>query len=330
MQKNNYQIILNFLDGKLSAEEKYTFAQWRKATPENEKQFQEVKFLWQKAAAAKKQKTSLKIDAKAALAKVHQQLPPTAKVIPLRKRLLKYVAAASVLILMGLMTWVNLFQAEEMVLVATLDNETKEIKLPDNSIVWLNENSTFSYPKTFANSARKVNMEGDVIFEVTHSPQQPFVVSTQDLAVTVLGTKFNINTANRANQIATVHVINGKVQVQKKDNPAEKVLLTKGMTAQLAQNQLATTNAFSNNQLFWYHQTLAFEQTHLKTVLQTLNQTYNTTIKLTNQSLLTCTFSGTFKAQTLPEILETLQLIYGFEIKNIDSTTPQLNNGKCQ
>ena len=46
MQKNKYQIIINFLDGKLSAEEKKAFAQWRKATPANEKQFQEVKTTW--------------------------------------------------------------------------------------------------------------------------------------------------------------------------------------------------------------------------------------------------------------------------------------------
>lgn len=330
MQKNKYQIIINFLDGKLSAEEKKAFAQWRKATPANEKQFQEVKFLWQKAALAKKEKSTLKIDVNAALAKVQQQLPQTAKVIPLRRRLVKYVAAASVLILMGLTTWMTFFQEAEMVQIATLSNETKQIRLPDNSVVWLNENSTISYPKTFAKSTRKVRMEGDIIFEVTHHPQQPFIVSTKDLAVKVLGTKFNVNTDKQANNTALVHVINGKVQVQKKDNPADKVLLTKDMTALFRQDQLALTETFSNNQLFWYHQTLAFEETNLKTVLQTLNQAYNSTIKLTNQSLSTCPFSGTFKGQTLPEILETLQLIYGFEIQHINSNTPLLNNGICQ
>ena len=331
MEELRYQQICNFLDGKLSATQKKALAQWRKAHPDNEKQFQEVKFLWQKMPVVKKRKESLKVDVHAALAKVHQQLPQTAKVIPLRKRIMRFSAAASVLILLGFIGWMTFLQPVTMIQVATLANETKQVTLPDNSTVWLNENSRLSYPTQFDNVTRTVTMTGDVVFEVTHNPQQPFIVTTNDLAVKVLGTKFNVQSDNDPNTSAFVHVLNGKVQVQKKEELTQKMLLTKGMTAQLdAQTALlGLTNAFSSNQLFWMTKTLTFKGTMLKNVIQTLNQAYDADIELTNQTVLTCPFTGEFEANTLPEILEILQLIYEFEVKNIHSNTPQLNNGKC-
>ncbi len=332
MEEFRYQQICDFLDGKLSATEKKALTQWRKIHAVNEKQFQEVKFLWQKMPVAQKGKVGLKIDVHAALAKVHQQLPQTTKVIPLRKQIIRFSAVASILIILGFIGWMTFLQPVAMVEVATLSNETKQVTLPDNSMVWLNENSRLSYPKEFDTQTRTIAMTGDVVLEVTHNPQQPFIVTTNDLAVKVLGTKFNVQSDKDKNTSAFVHVINGKVEVQKKEAPTEKVLLTKGMTAQLdAQTkQLELTDAFSSNQLFWYHQTLTFKGTMLKNVLQTLNQAYDVNIELTNQTLLTCPFTGEFKANTFPEVLKILQLIYEFEVKNIHSNAPQLNNGKCK
>ncbi len=331
MEELRYQQICNFLDGKLSATPKKALAQWRKANRENEKQFQEIKFLWQKTRLAKKGQGELKIDVNAALTKVHQQLPKTTKVIPLRKRLLRFSAAASVLIILGFIGWLTFLQPIAMIQVATLSNETKQVTLPDNSTVWLNENSRLSYPKQFDNKTRTVTMTGDVVFEVTHHPQQPFVVTTNDLAVKVLGTKFNVQSDADKNTSAFVYVLNGKVQVQKKEAPSQKVLLTKGMTAQLnAQTaQLGLTDAFSSNQLFWMTKTLTFEGTPFKEVIVDLNQAYKKEVILTNTDLLNCPVRGTFTDKTLAEILATLQLIYGFDIEKINSQSPQLNNGIC-
>lgn len=329
MEELRYRQICNYLDGKLSATEKKSLAQWRKAHSDNEQQFQEVKFLWQKIPSAKKGKVDLKIDVNAALAKVHQQLPKTATIIPLRKQIIRFVSAASVLFILGFIGWLTFLQPVEMIQVATLSNETKQIRLPDNSTVWLNENSMISYPKVFTKAARKVSMEGNIIFEVTHNPQQPFVVATNDLAVKVLGTKFNVQTRSEKNNSAFVHVINGKVQVQKESNTSEKILLTKGMTAQLNKGQLGLTNAFSSNQLFWATKTLVFKETSFKEVIVDLHQAYNIKVLLTNKDLLNCPVRGIFKDRSLEEVLATLQLIYGFDIEKINSQSLQLNNGTC-
>ena len=99
----------------------------------------------------------------------------------------------------------------ELLHIATTNNETKQITLPDESIVWLNENTSLSYPKKFKRSERTVQLSGDAVFEVVSNPEQPFMVQSEALAVKVLGTKFNVKV--RKEITPSVHVLHGKVEV---------------------------------------------------------------------------------------------------------------------
>ncbi|RKR81860.1 FecR family protein [Mucilaginibacter gracilis] len=69
-----------------------------------------------------------------------------------------------------------------------------QIILPDGSHVWLNAASSIRYPTVFNGSERKVEVTGEVYFEVAKNAQKPFKVKiNQGAEVTVLGTHFNIN-----------------------------------------------------------------------------------------------------------------------------------------
>lgn len=332
MEENSYQQIIQLLEGTLPASEKRKLKQWRKAHPDNEQHFQEVKFLWQQTPLAKQQRPPLQINSKIALKKVQQQLPTTAKAVPIRRRFFQWSVAATILFLISFFAWITFSKPIDMMQVATVANETKQVTLPDQSIVFLNENSSIKYPRHFNPKIRRVEMDGDIVFDITHRPQQPFKVSSPNLAVKVLGTKFNVIDKKTTNSTSWVYVLDGKVQVQQQQDTINKVLLEKEMAAVFnpQKNQLLLSKSFAVNQLFWHHQTLQFEQTTLQQVIQTLNKVYQTEIILLNTTLLNCPFTGIFQAKTLSEILETLQLIYGFDIQNIQSLSPQLNQGTCQ
>jgi ferric-dicitrate binding protein FerR (iron transport regulator) len=70
--------------------------------------------------------------------------------------------------------------------------------LSDGSKVWLNADSKISYPVHFDKAERKVTIEGEAYFEVTHNDKWPFVVSIAPAIgggeVKVLGTSFDIKT----------------------------------------------------------------------------------------------------------------------------------------
>lgn len=67
-----------------------------------------------------------------------------------------------------------------------------QLILPDGSKVWLNAESSITYPTAFAGKERKVTIAGEVYFEVAKDKTKPFRVETGDAEIEVLGTHFNI------------------------------------------------------------------------------------------------------------------------------------------
>jgi len=57
----------------------------------------------------------------------------------------------------------------------------------------LNAESTVRYPVAFDNDQRKVEVTGEVYFEVAKDVKRPFIVTTNGVTTEVLGTHFNVN-----------------------------------------------------------------------------------------------------------------------------------------
>jgi len=87
-----------------------------------------------------------------------------------------------------------------------------QLILDDGTKVWLNAGSKLAFPTKFKGEKREVFLEGEAYFEVKHNPNAPFFVHTGEIAVKVLGTKFNIS-AYQTDQLIETVLIEGKVAV---------------------------------------------------------------------------------------------------------------------
>src|SRR5690606_26229989 len=87
----------------------------------------------------------------------------------------------------------NSSTSPEMLTVTTPKGGTYQVILPDGSEVWLNANSTLTYPSKFTENERKVNFSGEAYFSVVKNTQKPFKVISHGQQVEVLGTEFNIS-----------------------------------------------------------------------------------------------------------------------------------------
>ena len=96
--------------------------------------------------------------------------------------------------------------------ISTPNGRQYNLLLADGSKVWLNATSSITFPTSFAGSERKVNVTGEVYFEVAHNSKMPFVVQKGNMSVTVLGTHFNIN-AYDDEQSMNVTLLEGAVKV---------------------------------------------------------------------------------------------------------------------
>lgn len=127
----------------------------------------------------------------------------------------------AVLVTAGIATWrsgvINsLFTSRESFvayeLIQTGKGEVKQILLPDSSVVMLNANSTLEYHPDFAEH-RQIRLSGEALFSVTRDKTHPFTVQTSDsLVTTVLGTRFNIRSYEKSQDIG-ITVVSGVVAV---------------------------------------------------------------------------------------------------------------------
>lgn len=99
--------------------------------------------------------------------------------------------------------------------------EQLTIALPDNSKAHLSPKSTITYKKQNWNDRRELSLKGKAFFEVEKG--ESFTVQSNGGNVTVLGTKFTVNTSENYFEVKCYE---GKVKVTSKNK--EEIILTKG------------------------------------------------------------------------------------------------------
>ena len=130
-----------------------------------------------------------------------------------------------------------------------------KLVLADGSKVWLNASSSIRYPVSFAGNERKVEITGEVYFEISQlsvdglkgkaTKRIPFIVKVNMLGregaeVEVLGTHFNINAYDDEDAISTT-LLEGSIKIsppRPNEKSLEAVIITPGQQARLNKNGL--------------------------------------------------------------------------------------------
>jgi len=309
MDDKIYITIARVLQGEASEGEIAEVNDWVKADEKNAGIYAELKQLW---AEADFLNNTVHFDTDKAWGKVSERLSlqdggitekkPTIIVFP---KWIKYSSAFAALLLLGFFLF-NPFQSQNVQVLADAGN--KRVTLPDGSIVSLKAGSKLSYPEEFKENQRSVSLEGEAFFEVTRSPQQPFVVEANPVEVTVLGTTFGVKTGSGT---ASVTVSSGKVQVATTGKEVSQLILTPGKSAAYRNNQLSEIETHGD-EFFWMDKTLSFQDQPLKEVLSAIAAATDTPIEMapgmtSEQQHQLVTIS--FRNQTVEDMLTELCLI---------------------
>jgi len=199
------------------------------------------------------------------------------------------------------------FAEKQMLTVFSGSNSMQQVVLPDGSKVLLNKHTTIKYPKVFRKKVRRVELSGEAIFEVTHNPNQAFIVAANNVEVEVLGTVFNVM-AYPADGMVTATLISGKVKLKYID-PSTK----KEQSVTLAPNHSATyyfnQNRFEVSMVdvskvtAWEHGKLIFSDEPIESVVNKLNRWYGVEISLSNDLKGKYRLTMTVDNETIDEVL---------------------------
>lgn len=129
--------------------------------------------------------------------------------------------------------------------------------LPDGTQVWLNACSRLTYSQGFGINDRNLKLEGEGYFEVSHNEQLPFIIHTQEVDVTVLGTQFNFKNYADDSE-ASVSLLSGKVKLSNHLRQEETLYLqpNEKVTLNKLTGEMKTTRTQVQNSKIWTHDEL--------------------------------------------------------------------------
>lgn len=232
-----------------------------------------------------------------------------------RFRLFRYIAAASVLLLIAMSAYVfNIYDNTRLVVIST-SGQIKEVTLSDGTIVTLSHYSSLTYPKKFGNSNREVLLEGEGYFQVAKDKKHPFVVSAKAVRVKVLGTHFNIQSYTNDPYIKAT-LVEGAVEVSNTDN-SEKILLQPSQAAifDKATSILSKEERVQiRNEIAWKSGKFIFDHLPMEQIVRELSNYYNTNIKISSRQISDYKVTASFDSnEDLFEIIALLQAVIPFE-----------------
>ncbi|WP_179334107.1 FecR family protein [Winogradskyella costae] len=199
--------------------------------------------------------------------------------------------------------------------VTTSKGQRQAVYLPDSSLVILNASSEIQYNSDF-NTKRRVYIKGEAYFDVTHNKEIPFVVHTEDLNITVLGTAFNVNTVldNKS-----VSLERGKVNVLIKTSKNSLNLLPEEELIYNTKTSDVTKRNFNvTKTLAWKDNMLILDNLIFKDALYKINNFYGVSFKITDEEINQKMITGAFKEQDLEEFIHSIEFIADVEIKKVN------------
>lgn len=180
---------------------------------------------------------------------------------------------------------------------ATLGEETRyntvitprgaeyQLVLSDGTKVWLNAASSIRYPVCFGEKERRVFVVGEAYLEVAKDAARPFIVTTRQSNITVLGTSFDVK-AYPDEPADKTSLVEGLVKVG-------DVLLRPGTQVVVEQGRdLTVRRANLEEALAWKNGLFVFQSECLESIARKLSRWYNIDIVFKDNTLKNIRFTG--------------------------------------
>jgi transmembrane sensor len=218
--------------------------------------------------------------------------------------------AASVILGLGIAAYFIFNNKEPKEMVAQTNQNVLVDTLPDGSVVTLNKRSTISYPSKFKGNTRAIALKGEAFFSVAPDKKKPFIISVNDVQVTVVGTSFNIKSENGNTEVV---VETGIVRVTRSGKTVE---LIAGEKIVMSPNDSNAAKEKVSDKLYNYYRSKEFvcDDTPLWKLVQVVNEAYNVKIIIGRKELNDKTLTTTFNNESLEQVLEVIRLTFDIAI----------------
>jgi ferric-dicitrate binding protein FerR (iron transport regulator) len=256
------------------------------------------------------------------LAAVRKEKPAGKNPFPM---FLKYAAAIAAIILLSVNLYLLLGKNRTETAMHTIEvprGQRVVLTLPDGTRVWLNSQTTLTYPASFSAKNRDVTLAGEGFFEVVRNESSPFTVHSPLMHVKVLGTKFDVRAY--PGETALVTLSEGSVEVSTTDRKNRITLRPRQQLACSEQTGLLLTDHTDTERTnSWITGELAFVHQPLAEIAAELERRFDVQIHICDTALaedmFTCRFKGNVTIEQILNFLkETQRMDYQIKDRQIN------------
>lgn len=196
-------------------------------------------------------------------------------------------------------------------------NSPSKVILPDSSSVILNAGSSVTYyPGDFNKTDRKISLIGEALFDIHRDEKKAFIVSSGNIKIKVLGTKFNVRDYSDEKNLI-VSLISGSVKIDTDEDkticrlePLSEAVLNK------KDNSMEIIPFDPVNVAGWSNGELRFRQSTVYDLCKALERRFRCSVIIKNKKINNRIVTGRFTDnESLTDILDILKISFDINYK---------------
>lgn len=229
---------------------------------------------------------------------------------------------------------------QQEVLYQTAVGESRQISLPDGSVIRLNTNSLVSVD--FSSRQRDLHLlRGEAHFQVAHNASRPFVVHAGGGVVRAVGTAFSVRLKGPDVEVT---VTEGRVEIASMideeggagpvKEPSGKYLTTldAGQTAEYGEHTIHEVRTIPpemiSRKMSWQQGTLVFKGETLEEVVREISRYTNTRIVISDPAIRDIRIGGYFKTGKVEDLLAVLKDSFSIRAERVNDNLIYLTEDK--
>jgi len=328
MQKKDEHIISmlpRYFSNELGSDEIKEITEWVEICDDNRRVFEEIRDIWYSMNA---EDGSKRFDSEEAWSRYSKWIDKHKLAVKQKNRsrkiataLLKYASVIIVTLALSysLLNYFNKPAESKPFIVEVPKGESSVITLYDGTVVRLNSGSRLVCDSYTSKTERRVTLDGEGYFKVTHNAEIPFYVNMKSATVKVYGTEFSILAYNDDQYMQTT-LVHGKVGV----------ILPSGKEYVLKPNEMFEINESGKVNVktidiekytSWTKGYYIFKNESLETIARHVERIYDVKIVFDTDNLKNERYTG--KIKTTDHILDVMQRLrmtstftMGYQLKN--------------
>jgi len=303
-------LIFKYISGNTDSKEDLEIREWENGSDERKTELARVKNIWVLSGLENEINTDKKEAEIERIFKIISELKVKEKKKAFRLKFSQY--AAAILLLISISGSVGYFisyssfdSTPHYTEIFVRKGERSTIVLPDGSKVQLNSDSHLKFVSDFRSNKRKVTLDGEAFFNVTHDQSRPFIVETQELNIEVLGTSFNVSCYPN-DSLVTTFLQSGKVKINsgKSDNvflsPHETYMFNK------VTQESKKLKVIDQRYMDWTLGKLTINSETIGEFAKKLERRFNVQIEFGDSEAKNHIYSGSIKDEDINTLLEAL------------------------